>query len=109
MRAEAALRADGEQPQVLLLRMRKIIAMDATGLHAMERLLANLRARGQTLVLSGTQAQPFRVMERSGFLDRVGRENVCPNIDAALERTRHILGEHDPARTQRLTKPAVVS
>ena len=69
------------------------IAMDATGLHAMERLLNDLRAQGMALVLSGTQAQPWRVMERSGFLDRVGRENVCPNIDAAIARARQSLSE----------------
>jgi SulP family sulfate permease len=93
MREDEAIRPAGHKPRVLLLRMRKIIAMDATGLHAMEQLLDKLRAHGMALVLSGTQAQPWHVMERSGFLDRVGRENVCPNIDAALTRARQILGE----------------
>ena len=94
MREEKLMRPPGHEPRVLILRLRKIIAMDATGLHAMEQLLNDLRAQGMALVLSGTQAQPWKVMERSGFLDRVGRENVCPNIDAALARARQILSQH---------------
>ena len=95
---EDALEALGQEPRVLILRLRKIIAMDATGLMTMERLHDRLKARGRSLVLSGTQEQPYRVIERSGLLDRLGRENVCPNIDAALQRAREIVGEHSAAK-----------
>ncbi len=81
-----------QEPDVLILRVRKVLAIDATGLQALEDLHAKLRAKGKQLILSAPHTQPLLVMEKSGFLDRIGRENVCPHVDAALARAREILG-----------------
>jgi SulP family sulfate permease len=89
---ETALQRARQEPQILILRMRKVLAMDATGLNSLEDLHDKLRKRGKHLVLSGPHTQPLLVMDKSGFLDRIGRENVCAHIDAALERSREILG-----------------
>ena len=89
---ETALQRARQDPQVLILRMRKVLAMDATGLNALEDLHDKLRKRGKHLVLSGPHTQPLLVMDNAGFLDRIGRENVCAHIDAALARSREILG-----------------
>ncbi|MEI2727294.1 MAG: sodium-independent anion transporter [Verrucomicrobiota bacterium] len=83
---------------MLILRVRKVLAMDATGLQALEDLLVKLRAKGKHLVLSAPHTQPLLVMAKAGFLDRIGRENVCPHIDAALARARDILGLPPGAR-----------
>ena len=77
---------------MLILRMRKVVAMDATGLNALEDLYERLTRKGKHLVLSASAYQPLMVMEKAGFLDRLGRENVCPHVDAALARARAILG-----------------
>jgi len=89
---ETALKRAGQPPDVLIVRMRKVLAIDATGLNALEDLHEKLRAKGKHLLLSGPHTQPLMVMERAGFIDRIGRENVCPHIDAALARAREILG-----------------
>jgi SulP family sulfate permease len=89
---ETALQRARQDPQVLILRMRKVLAMDATGLNALEDLYDKLHKHGKHLVLSGPHTQPLLVMDKAGFLDRIGRENVCAHIDAALERSREILG-----------------
>jgi SulP family sulfate permease len=89
---ESALKRLKQEPDVLILRMRKVLAMDATGLNALEDLHERLRRKGKHIVLSGPHTQPLLVMENAGFLDRVGRENVCANIEAALDRSREILG-----------------
>jgi sulfate permease, SulP family len=89
---ESILRRLSQDPEVLILRMRKVIAMDATGLNALEDLHEKLLKRGKHLVLSAPHTNPMMVMERAGFIDRLGRENVCPNIDASLDRARQILG-----------------
>lgn len=86
-----------QEPNILILRIRKVLAMDATGLQALEDLHAKLRAKGKHLILSAPHTQPLFVMEKAGFLDRLGRENVCPHIDAALARSREILGLPPPA------------
>jgi sulfate permease, SulP family len=89
---ETALRRNGQEPDVLILRMRKVLAMDATGLNALEDLFERLRGRRKYLVLSGPHTQPLFMMDKSGFLDRLGRENVCANIELSLGRARNILG-----------------
>ena len=89
---ESALKRLKQEPDVLILRMRKVLAMDATGLNALEDLHARLRRKGKHLVLSAPHTQPLLVMDNAGFLDRIGSENVCANVDAALARAREILG-----------------
>jgi SulP family sulfate permease len=89
---ESVLKREKREPLVLILRMRKIVAMDATGLNALEDLHERLQRKGKHLVLSGPHTQPLFLMEKAGFLDRIGRDNVCPHIEAALARSRVILG-----------------
>jgi len=94
---ETALKRAGQEPDVLILRMRKVLAMDATGLNALEDLHEKLRAKSKHLILSGPHAQPLFAMDRAGFLDQLGRENVCAHIDAALGRAAEILAQN-PAK-----------
>jgi len=89
---ETALKREKREPEVLILRMRKVVAMDATGLNALEDLHQKLHRKGKHLVLSAPHTNPMMVMEKAGFIDRLGRENVCPHIDAALDRAREVLG-----------------
>src|SRR5436853_3998454 len=72
---ESALRREKQEPEVLILRMRKVMAMDATGLNALEDLHERLHQKGKHLILSAPHTQPLFVMENAGFLDRIGREN----------------------------------
>ena len=68
------------------------MAMDATGLNALEDLYERLRRKGKHIILSGPHTQPLLVMDKAGFLDRMGRENVCADLDASLARARELLG-----------------
>jgi len=96
---ETALQRARQEPEVLILRMRKVLAMDATGLNALEDLHERLRAHGKHLILSGPHTQPLLVMDKAGFLERLGRDNVCAHIDASLARAREILEAKKAART----------
>ena len=89
---ESALRREKQDPEVLILRMRKVLAMDVTGLNALEDLYERLHRKGKHLLLSAPHTHPLLVMDKAGFLDRIGRENVCADVDAALARAREILG-----------------
>src|SRR6266853_1843357 len=89
---EGVLQREKQEPEVLILRMRKVVAIDATGLNALEDLHDKLHRKGKHLVLSAPHTNPMMVMEKAGFIDRLGHENVCPHIDAALARAREILG-----------------
>jgi SulP family sulfate permease len=90
-RLEEELERIGQVPQVLILRLRTVLAIDATGLQALEDLRARLERQGKHLVLSAPHTQPLAAMEASGFVERLGPQNVQPNIAAALERAQVIL------------------
>ena len=90
---ESALKRDKQEPEVLILRMRKVMAMDATGLNALEDLYERLKRKGKRLILTGPHAQPLFIMDRAGLLDRIGRENVCTDLDHALARSRELLDQ----------------
>ena len=80
------------RPKVLILRMRHVPAIDSTALHALRDLVARSRKDGSLVVLSDVHAQPVVALERSGFLDEIGEENVTGHIDDALNRARAHLG-----------------
>ena len=77
---------DEKGKNVLIFRMRNVPAMDISGLEALEEALEICHKRGMTLVLSHVNKQPMKVMEKAGFIEKIGRENLCENIDKALER-----------------------
>jgi len=80
-------------PPIVIVRLRNMTAIDATGLRTLEDLADQLRASGRTLVLCGAREQPSAVMEAAEFHRRIGEANICPNIQAALERAREIHAE----------------
>jgi SulP family sulfate permease len=88
---ETALQRAGQEPEVLVLRMREVLAMDATGLNALEDLYEKLKSHGKYLILCGPHTQPMFTMVKAGFFDRIGNENVCGNIDEAMARARALL------------------
>ena len=78
--------AHEEGKNVLILRMRNVPAMDISGLEALEEVLEFCKKRGMTLILSHVNEQPMKVMEKSGFIEKLGKENLCESIDKSLER-----------------------
>ena len=80
------------KPKVLILRMRHVLAIDSTGLHALRDVVRRSRNEGTLVILSDVHAQPVVALERSGTYDELGEENVHGNIDDALNRARAHLG-----------------
>ena len=78
-------------PPVVVLRLRNMTAIDATGLGAMEELADGLRATGRTLVLCGAPPQPAALMRKAEFHRHVGAENICGSVQEALDRAAAIL------------------
>lgn len=73
-------------PRVVILRMRDVFSMDASGLHALEEVHDRFRHRGITLLLSGVRSQPMMVLVKSGALDRIGERNVLGSFKEASVR-----------------------
>ncbi len=87
---EAALGRYSMEPRVVIFRMRTVPAVDATGLHALEVMLDKFHRKGTQLILSGVQPQPMKVLYNAGFIDKIGLDNVCADIDVALMRAQTI-------------------
>ncbi len=75
---------------VVIIRLRNMTAIDATGLHALEDLCRRVKQSGRTMIVCGAREQPARVLEQAEFLHLIGLENVVLNIDAALKRAEEV-------------------
>lgn len=88
---ETVLRRAGGDVRVIILHMSAVTAMDATALARLEELHERLVRHKKHLILCGPHTQPFAMMDRAGFLERVGFENVAGDLESAAERARALL------------------
>lgn len=75
---------------VVILRLRNMTAIDATGLQALERLADRLHDSGRVLILCGAPWQPTLMIQRAEFERHIGKENICPNVEAAITRAEAV-------------------
>ncbi len=76
---------------VIILRMRSVPAIDATGIHTFENILESLEKQNKTLIVSHANEQPMKIFKKSGLYKRIEKENFCPNIDSALKRAEELI------------------
>jgi SulP family sulfate permease len=77
-------------PPVVIVRLRNMTAIDATGVAALEDLAEQLRASGRSMLICGARPQPAALLAEAEFARRVGAENICENISAALQRAKEL-------------------
>ena len=75
---------------IVILRLRNMTVIDATGLHALEHFSAQLRRSGRTLLMCGARHQPAKFLAKAEFIEEIGRENIVPHVEAALARAREL-------------------
>ena len=75
---------------VLIMRMRGVPSMDISALRGLRTLLNNCKKNNVTLILSHVNHQPMHVLDKAGFIDEIGKENICSCIDEALKRAEEI-------------------
>ncbi len=83
-----AILSYGKHKNVLILRMRSVPTIDATGLHAFEDILEALEKKNVKLIVSHANEQPLGALKKSGLYKKIGADNFCPNIEKALERAK---------------------
>jgi SulP family sulfate permease len=88
-------------PPIVILRLRNMTAIDATGVHALKQLRDRLHKSGRTMLLCGARRQPAELIHRADFIQHIGKENLLPHIHAALERARDLFSR--PASEESLT------
>ena len=80
----------GDRPKVRIVRMRKVPFIDSTGIHNLANLCEMSHKEGIEIVLSGVNEKVNKVLSKTGFYEMLGEENICPNINVALERAGKI-------------------
>lgn len=75
----------------LVLRMRSVPALDSTAMNALQNLVKYCEAKGITQIFSHVNEQPMHVMEKSGFVELVGKDNFCANISDALKHAEELI------------------
>ena len=83
-------------PPIVILRLRNMTAIDATGLQALEDLADRLKTSGRRLILCGAREQPSELMNQAGFTRHIGRENFCSDVEHALERAAELHAQAIP-------------
>src|SRR5580700_2018889 len=84
-------------PPVVILRLRNMTALDATGLFAIEEVARQLHASQRTLILCGAREQPASLIHQAEFEEVVGAENICDNVQAALRRAEQVHDQMEAA------------
>ena len=77
-----------DRPKVRIIRMRKVPFIDSTGMHNLTNLITMSKKENIKIILSGVNDYVRSVLAKNGFYELVGEENICPNINQALERAK---------------------
>jgi sulfate permease, SulP family len=77
-------------PPVVILRLRNMTALDATGLFAIEEVARALQATGRTLILCGAREQPAKLLHEAEFEEVIGKNNICENVQDAVSRAQDV-------------------
>jgi sulfate permease, SulP family len=97
-----------ELTPVVIVRLRNMTAIDATGLLALEDLADKLAASGRILILCGARPQPAKLMQQAGFERHLGKGNICADVEAALERAVLFYSSHAvPSKPQHASNGAL--
>ncbi len=73
-----------EKPEVLILRMRNVPTIDATGLHNLKEVVKSLQSSGTKIILSGVQSPVYRELDRAGIVNLIGEKNITSHIKEAM-------------------------
>ena len=90
-RFEEIMATLGDRPQVRIIRMRKVPFVDSTGIHNLTNLCEMSQKEGIQIVLSGVTEKVHSQLNKAGFYDIVGQDNICSHIDIALDRAKVIM------------------
>lgn len=80
-----------DHAKCLILRMNNVPALDSTALNALTELYDKCTQKKITIILSHVNQQPMNVMEKAEFAQKIGMENICDNIDAAIARAEQLV------------------
>ena len=88
---DESMRVVGEKSKVRIIRLRKVPFIDSTGLYNLESLYLRSKKEGIQIILSGVRPQLRDVFDKAHFSELLGPENICDNINLAMDRANELL------------------
>ncbi|MBW7858002.1 MAG: STAS domain-containing protein, partial [Leptonema sp. (in: Bacteria)] len=86
-----AARISADLPLVRIIRMRRVPAIDATGIYMLNKFVQDSKRAGIHIIISGLHTQPLQALQKAGILFKVGAESIVENIDIALLRSKEFV------------------
>lgn len=83
-----------ENPKVMILRMRNVPFIDATGIYRLQEMIKQYKSQKVSIVLSGLNPKVLADLERVDIYSVLERENLCDNIQESITRANEILGDN---------------
>ncbi len=83
----------GKNPKILIIRMRHVPVVDATGLHNLKETIRQVREMKTKVILSGVQHNVYEELRKAGIVALLGKANVLPHIREALRRAGEVMAE----------------
>lgn len=84
------LASEDKDTKVVIIRMKSVPAVDATALRSLNEVRKECERKNIKLILSHVLEQPYHAMEKAGFVESIGKENICANIHVALKKAEEI-------------------
>ena len=83
----------GDRPKIRIIRMRKVPFIDSTGIHNLTNLCVMSQKENIHIILSGVNDKVHKVLERSGFYELLGEDNICSNLNEAVAKAWESVGK----------------
>lgn len=83
----------GDRPKIRIIRMRKVPFIDSTGIHNLANLCEMSQKENIHIILSGVNPKVHQVLEKSGFYELLGEDNICSNINEAVAKATETISK----------------
>ena len=82
-----------QQPKILILRMRNVPFIDATGINRLKEICWQLQQKGTTVIISGANREVKKVLLKANIYTMISKYNIHDNIISAIQCAKKILEE----------------
>jgi len=86
-----ALKLSERKPKIIIIRMRHVPTIDATGLHHLKEIVKDLQHKKINIIISGIQPEVYQILDKNGVVSLIGKENIKNHIKLALDRAQECL------------------
>jgi SulP family sulfate permease len=92
---KTTLSQTSKRPRALIVNLRYVPAVDATGLRALEEFFERTKREHTLFLIVGLQEQPRNVLAKDGLLERIGTDKLFPTLSTAIEYANRVKADKE--------------